>query len=100
MRIVLCASVLILAAGAASAKQPTASNAQHAATNATQASQAARVVYICDKSAMTRRGFAREFGSVEFVTADDARARAGSWSAPKCMNSAEARRLQRMASAN
>jgi len=56
-----------------------------------------RAVYICDKSAMTRRAFAREFGSAEFVSADVATS-GQAWPAPRCISAREARRLRQMAS--
>lgn len=57
----------------------------------------ARVVYVCDSSAMTRRAFTREFGSMEFVKAEDvAAARGQSWAAPKCITPTEARRLKQL----
>ena len=73
-----------------------APSAPAAATNAAQTdAKASRVLYICDGSAMTRRGFAREFGSVEYVTAAEAAAQRGAvWTAPKCISPAEARRLK------
>jgi hypothetical protein len=60
----------------------------------------ARVVYVCDSSAMTRRAFTREFGSMEFVKAEDvAAARGQSWAAPKCITPTEARRLKQLTNA-
>ena len=72
-----------------------APDATKAATNAAQTQAApARVVYVCDSSAMTRRGFAREYGSAEFVTAETAAYSSEVWAAPKCISPAEARRLK------
>lgn len=93
MRIVLCAALAAFAAGSAYAKD--APNAQESSTNAVQEAKPARSVYVCDNSALTRRGFAREFGAVEYVTAAEAKAKGQSWSAPKCVTRSEARRLQK-----
>jgi hypothetical protein len=99
MRIVCMAALAVLAAGSAVAKEPL--SAQSAAKDAAAITKAPRVLYVCEDSAMTRRAFAREFGSVEFVRATDVRAAEQAWAAPKCITSAEARKLkaQRLASA-
>jgi hypothetical protein len=60
-------------------------------------SKSARTVYVCDASTMTRRSFTREFGAMEFVTAEQAMDKSQTWSAPKCVTAAEGRRLQQMA---
>lgn len=91
MRIVLCAAALALLAGTAAAGEP-AVNAAAAGKDA-GAQAATRAVYICDSSAMTKRAFAREHGSAEFVTAKDV-ARGETWATPKCITAAEARRLR------
>lgn len=57
-----------------------------------------RTVFICANDAMTRRAFAREYGSVEFVKAEEAVAKGEVWAAPKCVSSTEARRLRQLAS--
>lgn len=88
------AALAALSAGSALAKE--APNVRDAAKDAavTTAQQGGKVLYICDDTAMTRRAFAREFGQVEFVTADDVRANERGWSAPKCITSVEAKRLE------
>ena len=99
MRIIVCmAALAALAAGGAVAKEPL--SAQSAAKDAAATGKELKVLYVCEDSAMTRRAFAREFGSVEFVKAADVRATDQAWSAPKCITSAEARKLktQRLAS--
>lgn len=89
MRLIVCAFVLsALAAGPALSKE---------ASPATAAAKAARTVYVCDGSAMTRRAFTREFGSMEFVTAEKAAAKGATWTAPKCVTPAEARKLKQLA---
>jgi predicted dehydrogenase len=104
MRIMLCiAAVASLGAAPALAQEPAkAANApahgKEAVVQASAAEKTAREVYICDSSAETRRGFAREFGSAEFVTAEEA-ASAEAWAAPRCMTPAEARKLKQLASA-
>lgn len=95
MRTTIIGLVLALSASAALADQP--QSATTAATDAAAISSArasSRTLYICENDAMTRRAFAREFGSVEFVTAEKAKAATGAWSSPKCISDAEARRLR------
>jgi len=97
MRIVICAAVLsALLAGPALSKETPNANGQ--AVDAAQTAKAPRTVYICDNSAMTRRAFAREFGSVEFVKAEAVAAKGEAWAAPKCITASEARRLKQLAS--
>lgn len=103
MRMVLCfAAAAALLAGPALGHEPTnAASAPAAGKDAVSEARAgkeAREVYICDSSTMTRRSFAREFGSAEFVTAE-AVARGNVAGAPRCMTNAEARKLKRLASA-
>ena len=93
MRIVICAAVLAAFAVPAMAKD--APSASASAADAVQQAKPARSVYVCDNSAMTRRGFAREFGAVEYVTASEAKAQGEAWVAPKCITRSEARRLQK-----
>lgn len=91
MRLTICALVLAaLAAGPALARDAVPANKQDNA--------AARTVYVCDNSSMTRRAFTREFGKMEFVTAEAATAKGERWAAPKCVTPAEARRLKQLAS--
>lgn len=59
-----------------------------------------RVLYVCDRSELTRRGFAREFGSIEFVTADAATAKGEAWTAPRCISKSEMLRLRKLESAS
>lgn len=88
------AAVPALAKDAASA----ANAGQDAAAQVSRDS--ARVLYVCDRSDLTRRGFAREFGSAEFVTADGATARGEAWSAPRCITRSEMMRLKKTQSAS
>lgn len=90
MRYVLSALVLSVAISAPAV----AGEAQAADTR-----DAAKVVYVCDSSAMTRRGFTREFGAMEFVTAERVASKTDTWTTPKCITPAEARRLKALASA-
>lgn len=89
------AAVAAFSAGGALAGQ--APNAQQSGKDAVVAERAqpARTLFVCEDDEMTRRAFAREFGKVEFVTAEQARARGETWETPKCITEAEARRLQR-----
>jgi hypothetical protein len=92
--IALAAAIATLVAPAAVAADTP--NASATASNASQtaASKSSRVLYICDGSAMTRRGFAREHGSAEYVTAEAAAQKGAGWTAPKCISPAEARKLK------
>ncbi|MCR5881085.1 hypothetical protein [Phenylobacterium sp. J367] len=100
MRIMLCiAAVAALGAAPALAHEPAkAANAAALGRDAAQTTKSPRQVYVCDDSAMTKRGFAREFGSAEFVTAQQVvSGEAGT--APRCVTKAEARKLKQLASA-
>jgi len=95
MRTTICGLVLALTASAAVAGQtPSATVAGTDAVATTTASTAPRTLYVCDNNALTRRAFAREFGSVEFVTAEEAQTTTGAWTSPKCISNVEARRLR------
>jgi len=99
MRLILCAlAISAFSMGAATASEaPKASDAASKATNAAARIAPARSVYICDNTPETRRGFAREFGHTEFVTAEAAVAKGQAWEAPKCVTALEAARLKEMA---
>lgn len=92
MRLMTCA----LALSAVAAVPAFATDAPAKAEQQPQ-QPAARTVYVCDSSAMTRRAFTREHGAMEFVTAEAAAAKGKAWTAPKCMTPAEARRLKELA---
>ena len=60
----------------------------------------ARQVFVCDRTADTRRAWIREYGSISYVTADQlarAEARNETWSTPRCMSNAEMLRFARRA---
>lgn len=92
--IALVAAIATLVASAAFAADTP--NAPAAGTNTAQTAtvKSSRVLYVCDGSAMSRRGFAREHGSVEYVTAEAAAQKGGRWATPKCISPAEARKLK------
>jgi len=91
--------IVVIALSIGAAAPALAEQATSAASRAKDAAaRTARTVYVCDASAMTKRAFAREFGSVEFVKAEDVMAKGVTWSAPKCISANEARRLKQMAS--
>ena len=91
--------IVAIALSIVSAAPALAEQATSAASRATDASaRAARTVYVCDASVMTKRAFTREFGSAQFVKAEDVMAKGVTWSAPKCITANEARRLKQMAS--
>lgn len=91
MRLMICALAL-----SAVAAVPALAKDTPAKTEAQQ-KPAARTVYVCDNSAMTRRAFTREHGAMEFVTAEAAASKGQAWTAPKCMTPAEAKRLKELA---
>jgi hypothetical protein len=96
MRLMLCAlAASALSFGAASAGD--APSADKKASDAAARTSPARTVYICDNTPETRRGFTREFGQMDFVTAEEATAKGQAWSAPKCVTSREAGRLKELA---
>lgn len=98
MRIVICAvAFAALSAGSALATETPAAT-KHAKEAAAVEGKTERTLFVCEKDAMTRRAFVREFGSFEFVTADEAVAKGEAWDAPKCISSYEAGRLKQFAS--
>lgn len=92
MRTTLC-TVIVSALAAGSALAAPAPAAPARATDA--AAKPSRTVYICDETQVTRRAFERQFGTQEFVKAEQAAAKGQAWSAPKCITAAEARKLKR-----
>ena len=102
MRIlVISAAALALCAGAVQAKEAPSAQAaaQDAVAQARQTAKAERVVYVCDRSELTRKAFAREHGEVKFVTAEQAiTGAADDWSAPRCVSEVEAAKLSAMLS--
>jgi hypothetical protein len=89
-----------LAAAPAIAKDAASAPAAGKDAAAQVSNEGERVLYVCDRSELTRRGFAREFGSAEFVTADDATAKGEGWSAPRCISKSEMMRLRKLQSAS
>ena len=63
---------------------------------ATRTEPAMRKVFVCDNEDLTRRSFARAYGAVEFVTADEAVKSDAAWTGAKCMRSSEHMRLKRL----
>ncbi|MDX5330449.1 MAG: hypothetical protein LPJ86_05985 [Caulobacteraceae bacterium] len=98
--VALAAAAAALMAGTATAEPARAPNANAVAKDAAaqETARAERVVYICDRSDLTRRGFEREFGEVRFVSAEEALNSGESWNAPRCMSDVEAARLNLMMS--
>ena len=92
MRIAVLAAAAALCAGAANAEQTTAQASRQSA------GQEGRVIYVCDRSEETRRGFAREHGQLTFVSASElARAEAAkeTWSSPRCITEVELERYEK-----
>ena len=57
----------------------------------------AKMLYICERDAASKRNFKRLHGEVKFVTAKSLIARRGEgdqWAAPRCITGAELRRLE------
>ncbi|MFC3078114.1 hypothetical protein ACFODL_08455 [Phenylobacterium terrae] len=98
--IALGLAIAALATVPALAKDAASATAAGKDASAQVAGDGARVLYVCDRSDLTRRGFAREFGSAEFVTADRATAKGESWSAPRCISRPEMMRLKKLQSAS
>jgi hypothetical protein len=97
MRLQALGVLLAMIAGPALAFQAPSATTSGKDAGAQEASQGeAKRLYVCDKSELTRRGFAREFGSAEFVDAKAAVAAPDAWSAPRCITATEAKRLKRM----
>lgn len=99
MRVIVLAAAVALMAGAVQAAPPaTAQDASRdAVARESVTAKAERVVYVCDRSELTRRAFAREHGEVKFVTAEEAlNGSADSWAAPRCVSEFEAAKLSAM----
>lgn len=90
-KLLLSALVLGLSAGVAVAREApsAASQGQEAAA---RVGPSAKVLYVCDASPLTRRGFAREHGAAAFVTAE--RARVEAWTGARCISESQARKLR------
>lgn len=57
----------------------------------------AKLLYICQRDAASKRAFKRIHGEVKFVTAKSLlskRDNGGQWAAPRCITGAELRRLE------
>lgn len=63
---------------------------------ATRSEPGTRKVFVCDNEDLTRRSFARTYGAVEFVTAEEAVKADAAWTGAKCMRSSEHMRLKRL----
>ena len=98
--IALGLAVAALAAVPALAKDAASADRAGKDAAAQVSADAPRVLYVCDRSDLTRRGFAREFGSAEFVTADRAAAKDEAWTAPRCISRSEMLRLKKLQSAS
>ena len=60
---------------------------------------AAKPLVVCDRDEASRRAFKRQFGRVEFVTAQgviDGRGDGQRWDTPRCITPAEFTKLRRM----
>jgi hypothetical protein len=89
------AAVSLSTAGAQEATS-VAVAAKDAAAQAPRTELGVRKIFVCDNRDLTRRSFAREYGSIEFITADQAVKPNTAWTAPKCMRSSEHMRLKRL----
>lgn len=88
----LGAALAAISMGSAAAGQPGASPEP-------SARKAAPLLYVCDRSDLTRRSFVRQYGAMEFVTAQAVVAHP-SWEGARCITDAEYRRLGRLRSVN
>lgn len=98
--IALGLAIAALASLPAIAKDAASASAAGVDAVAQSSNDSARVLYVCDRSDLTRRGFAREFGSAEFVTAERAAAKGEAWTAPRCISRPEMMRLKKLQSAS
>lgn len=60
-------------------------------------SPSAKMLYVCERDAVSKRTFKRLHGEVKFVTAKSLLDRRGDndqWSAPRCITGSELRRLE------
>ena len=93
MRTTILAAALFAIAGAASAGQPASTSSAQS-----QAREGGRVVFVCDRTAESRRSFERDHGApMQFVSAEElARAQAAkeTWSTPRCITAAELQRYE------
>ena len=99
MRVLVLAAAAALIAGAVQAAPATTVQdaARDAVARESVTPKAERVVYVCDRSELTRRAFAREHGEVKFVTAEEAlNGSSDSWAAPRCVSEVEAAKLSAM----
>lgn len=96
--LVLGAVIAAVSLSAAGAQEATsvAVAARDAAAQTSRTGPAVRKVFVCDNHDLTRRSFARSYGAIEFVTADEAVKPDAVWTTPKCMRSSEHMRLQRL----
>lgn len=98
--IALGLAIAALASVPAIARDAASAGATAKDASAQVSSDGARVLYVCDRSDLTRRGFEREFGSAEFVTAERAASKGEAWSAPRCISRPEMMRLKKLQSAS
>lgn len=99
MRVLVLAAAAALIAGSVQAAPATTVQdaARDAVARESVSAKVERVVYVCDRSELTRRAFARQHGEVKFVTAEQAlNGAAESWAAPRCMSEVEAAKLSAM----
>lgn len=100
MRTLLFAAAVGLFAGDMALAAPSAADHAKNAVSAPIEAKTGRTLYICEDTTAVRRAFVRQFGEIEFVSADSALSGDEAWAAPKCITGSEARRLrQKLASA-
>lgn len=101
MRTLVFALVMTaLSAGMANAGEPSGASTG-LATPVTDINRAPRPLYVCEDTATTTKAFARKFGSVAFVKAEEAQAAhvaRAVWAAPRCITPDEVSRLRRLVS--
>lgn len=89
-----------IAAVPATAQQPALRPAAQTSSTAV-APMPQRGVFVCDDSAETRTAFARRYGQVRYVTAEEistAAALGETWATPRCITDVELRRYRALIS--
>lgn len=95
---ILAFAGLALAAALGGAETPDASPVQ-TTERAASAQAGPRLLYVCERTDAARRSFKRQFGRVEYVSAQAvllSRVSGERWDTPRCITPAELGRLRRM----
>lgn len=96
---ILTLAGLAAAAALASVEAPNTTPAPTQAEQGASAPATARPLYVCERSDAARRSFKRQFGRVEYVSAQAvllSRASGERWESPRCITPSELGRLERL----